>query len=101
MSAPCLIEFKRIWRAVRKHCKDGYCISELGLQALLLLELRSAFQDHVLVEPTWTLGPNPAFPDIVLITDERITDIFELKFMPHYFPDLRYDIKKLISYKAN
>ena len=46
------------------------------------------------VEPNW----QGQVPDIVVVGKGAITDIFELKYVPHYYPDFKQDIQKLASY---
>ena len=77
-------------------------MSEHGLQAVLYEELRKELSSdsHVVVEPTWKIADGKAFPDLVIVEGEKITDIFELKFVPHYDAEWE-DIKKLFCYTEN
>ena len=40
-------------------------------------------------------------PDIVVLTDDRIRDIFELKFVPHDLVVFENDLSKLFRYWKN
>ena len=41
-------------------------------------------------------------PDLVIVDEKKITDIFELKFAPHHCPDRwEEDIPKLLGYVTN
>ena len=79
--------YKEIWQRVKGvYCK-GFCVSERGLQVALYAELRKerASDIHVVVEPIWDTGNREvAKPDLVIVEREKITDIFELKFVPHH-----------------
>lgn len=86
--------YKRVWGHVEKEYRARRCWSERNLQALLFEGLR---QDgcHVVVEPTW----GNAKPDLVVVREERIADIFELKFSPHTgYRNEWDDINKLLGY---
>ncbi|MDD9997657.1 MAG: hypothetical protein OXQ89_07925 [Rhodospirillaceae bacterium] len=48
------------------------------------------------MEPHW----EKRIPDIVIVRDEEIVDIFELKFAPHWYPDYQGDIHKLLHYNG-
>ena len=39
-------------------------------------------------------------PDLVLVENDDITDIFELKFVPHDYAKWKADVDKLLRYKA-
>ena len=87
--------YKRIWCHVAREYRAGRCWSERNLQALLFEGLR---QDgcHVVVEPTW----GNARPDLVVVREAQIAEIFELKFSPHtgYRNEWESDINKLRGY---
>ena len=93
--------YKEIWQRVKGvYCK-GFCVSERGLQAALYAELRKerASDIHVVVEPIWDTGNREvAKPDLVIVEREKITDIFELKFVPHHYARWARDIEKLFRY---
>ena len=88
--------YKEIWQRVKGvYCKR-FCVSERGLQAALYTELQKELSSdsHVVVEPTWDKGR----PDLVIVEERKITDIFELKFVPHNDVKWEEDIKKLFRY---
>lgn len=96
-----LEDYEDVWRCVERSYRNGYCWSERGLQAALYAELRKIRGVNVVVEPTW----ESARPDLVIVRNNKITDIFEIKFSPHTeFPDCwfaddtRSDVQKLRGY---
>jgi len=95
-------EYKRIfettWNLVALSYSSGYCVSERGLQAMFYSELSRLLPEKVIVEPTWTIIGKTKVPDLVTVREQEITNIFELKFVPHNYPDLKTDISKLLSY---
>ena len=94
--------YRAIWEMVARVYESGVIVSESNLQAVLY----RSFWDHlprnihIVAEPTWTVGTDTRYPDLVLAEDGAITDIFELKFKPHAYPDWQGDIIKLRSYIA-
>lgn len=93
--------YEDIWHRVEEEYRTGFCWSERGLQAVLYAKLRRFTDFSVLVEPTW----GRARPDLVIVNENRITDIFELKFSPHtryrrewMANDERSDVQKLCRY---
>ena len=92
--------YKKIWKQVKGVYDEGFCVSEHNLQAVLYAEFRKELSSdsHVVVEPTWEMADGNAFPDLVIVEGGKITDIFELKFVPHYDAKWKKDIKKLFSY---
>ena len=91
--------YKKIWKRLKKEYLAGFCVSERGLQAALYAELRKTLPDvSVVVEPKWEVDSNPMTPDLVIVEEEIITDIFELKFKPHYYVPWKKDIEKLCCY---
>ena len=93
--------YKKIWQQVESVYRKGFCVSERGLQAVLYAELRKKLSSnsHVAVEPTWNTADGEVRPDLVIVEGEKITDIFELKFVPHdYRVKWKEDIKKLFRY---
>ena len=93
--------YKEIWDRVKRVYYKGFCVSEHGLQAVLYEELRKELSSdsHVVVEPTWKIADREVFPDLVIVEGEKITDIFELKFVPHdYRVNGEEEIKKLFRY---
>ena len=93
--------YKKIWQQVESVYRKGFCVSERGLQAVLYAELRKELpsDSYVVVEPTWnTSDGKVAKPDLVIVEGEKITDIFELKFVPHGYAEWKEDIEKLFRY---
>lgn len=90
------------WEHVRFEYMCGRIASEHNLQAILYCALRECLPEsvHIIIEPTWDVGGNDRSPDMVLVEDGVITDIFELKYVPHYRPEFKYDIAKLHDYVA-
>ena len=93
--------YEEIWCRVERSYRNGYCWSERGLQAALYAELRRITDVNVVVEPTW----GSAKPDLVIVRNNEITDIFEIKFSPHteyprnwFVDDPRSDVQKLLRY---
>ena len=100
-----LSDYKCVWKKVHEEweCKKKYCINELGLQALLYKELSAKFpKKYVVVEPLWYQGDKPKYrPDLVMISDDKISDVFEIKFAP-WWKGVRYkdDVGKLLEYQG-
>ena len=99
--------FLRVWNSVRETYLSGYMVYERGLQAALYYELRREFPERkVVVEPRWGEEPNVKRPDLVLVSRNEISDIYELKFKPHWpvpmegKEGIQLDIKKLLDYEA-
>ena len=92
--------YKKIWKRVKGEYLKGFCVSEHDLQAVLYAEIRKKLSSdsHVVIEPTWEMADGNAFPDLVIVEGEKITDIFEFKFVPHYDAEWKEDIKKLFRY---
>ena len=94
--------FEKLWNRVRDRYELGYCVSERGLQAALFFEISDSLQDSaVIVEPTWIIAGRLTIPDLVIVENDLITDIFELKFVPHGCADSKSDLKKLLSYRTD
>ena len=84
---------------VKDEYLGGFVVSEKTLQTLLYHLLRTEILDvNVIAEPTWKSGDGKKTkrPDLVIVKNELITDIFELKFMQTY--GRWRDINKLIGY---
>jgi len=98
-----LSDYKCVWQSVHEEYKKKYCIYERGLQALLYKELSKKFQEkHVVVEPLWYQDNIPRYrPDLVMISDDEISDVFEIKFAP-WWSKLEYkdDEVKLVEYQG-
>ena len=97
--------YLEIWSRIEDSYFNGYMVSERGLQAALYAELRQTLPGvHVVVEPRWVVwvavGSTIMIPDIVLVEKGQITDIFELKFVPHDCAPFEEDIRRLLLYRA-
>ena len=93
--------YTKVWREIEKYYHTGYCVSERGLQAALYAELSQKLKGaHVIVEPPWEVGSCRCTPDLVIVEDKHITDIFELKFVLDHYAHLKGDIRKLLKYGA-
>ena len=94
--------YEKAWARVASEYRKGYVVSERGLQATLYLALREELSGvHVVVEPQWEMEDGASrTPDLVLVEDDKIADVFEIKFVPHYRPEWRPDICKLLRYTA-
>ena len=87
--------YQKIWDRVHLIYGTGQIVSERGLQCALYRETSLEFPDvHIVVEPYC----NGVRPDLVIVKDSVITDIFELKYKPGYFAYFRNDIEKLSAY---
>lgn len=95
--------YRTVWNAVRESYYAGYCVSERGLQALMYSNLAKAFHtERIIVEPCWEIDGSRIVPDLVVASSQHIiTDIFELKFVPHHLADGKDDLRKLIAYIKN
>ena len=97
---------KQIWDSVYWEYTEGYCVGERGLQPEIFHQIRQSLPNSsfIVVEPTWPKEPGirSAYkPDLVVVRNGEISEIFELKFMPHYKPQYKNDIQKLIEYVQN
>ena len=98
-----MIAYQKSWTQVKLAYAGGFMVSERGLQAVLY----SALQAHlpgidIVVEPTWEMvGGGILRPDLVLVERGEITDIFEIKFVPHGHVRWRGDIARLHNYVGN
>ena len=101
--------YLEIWSCIEEIYFDGYLVYESGLQAALYAELCNTLPGvNILAEPVWEVGDQKKKikmrPDLVIVEKGQITDIFELKFMPHYSltaNDVWWDIQKLLQYGVN
>lgn len=93
---------KQIWCKVQKDYNDGSIVSERHLQSVLFHHFRNSNPTaDVIVEPTWwIISGKKHRPDLVIVQNKHITDIFELKFVPHGYPVWRNDVEKLYRYVA-
>lgn len=96
-------KFIKAWKRVRVRYEEGFCVSERGLQAHLVSSLELEFHEQkIIVEPSWKTSANHrVVPDVVMINEKTITDIFELKFMPHHYAEFEGDVDKLVNYAAD
>ena len=91
-----------IWTLCQARYFEGFIVGERGLQATLYAELQAALPEaHVVVEPTWEIDRERLIPDLVIVEEEEITDIFEIKFVPYDYANWKDDIKKLLTYVGN
>ena len=97
-------EFRRAWVRVGETYRSGSMVYERGLQAALYEALRGEFRERrVVVEPRWGEQPNVQVPDLVIVSQNYISDIFELKFTPHWqlpIGEIDDDIRKLLGYRG-
>jgi len=92
-------KYRKAWSGVETVFQEGFCISERGLQSALASTLKDQFPEKkVVIEPVWKIRRKQYVPDIVLVEDMKISDIFELKFVPHSYAKFERDIEKLVSY---
>ena len=97
-----LEHFREIWLQVNNVYDEGFVVTEATLQAVLYCKIRKEIPDvNVIAEPTWELddGINRE-PDLVIVRNYSITDIFELKFMVSY-GEWQEDVDKLFGYVDN
>ena len=95
-----MIAYQNSWTQVQQAYCGGFMVSERGLQAVLYSALQAHLPGvHVVVEPTWTMvDGTQKTPDLVIIEGGEITDIFEIKFVPHGDAIWECDITKLHAY---
>ena len=92
---PDIQTYQKIWDQVHLTYGTGHIVLERGLQCALYREFAKEFPDvHIVVEP-WCNGVRP---DLVIVENLVIRDIFELKYKPGYFAHYRGDIEKLSYY---
>lgn len=89
-----------IAEAWQKSCEEygtGYVNSECTMQAIIFAELRSNLSNYrVMCEPRFVGSDLSCYvPDIVVLNDECIVAIMELKFVPHGYPQYQRDLEKL------
>ncbi len=96
--------FRRVWARVRETYESGYMVYERGLQAALYEALRREFSERrVVAEPHWGEVENQQVPDLVMVSRNEISDIFELKFSPHWslrIGSIEHDMRKLLEYNG-
>ncbi len=91
--------YRKIWERIRETYYTGYMKVEHGLQAALYAEFRIILPNvNVVVEPRWYVNGKRRHPDLVIVEEETITDIFELKFKPWGEPKFKKDINRLLEY---
>jgi hypothetical protein len=94
-------KYRNAWKCVEAEFQKGFCVSERGLQSALASALKAQFpKTEVVIEPYWKIkGKGIAYvPDVVLVKDMKILDVFELKFVPHSYAKFERDIEKLALY---
>lgn len=97
METELLKEYQQVWQRVRVRYMSGTIVYERGLQAALYAELYESFPKwDIVVEPHW----ETQIPDLIIVESKRITDIFELKFVPHNSPQFQGDTQKLLEYSG-
>ena len=76
--------YTQSWAIVEAVYNGGFIVTESTLQAVLYSALRDVFPSdiHIVAEPTWEVGGQVCRPDLVMVENGAITDIFELKFVP-------------------
>ena len=89
---------REVWARVRDLYNAEHIVSERGLQAAIYAELREKLSErmYIVVEPKWSEAR--VTPDLVICTQDEITDVFELKFVPHRYAEWKDDTEKLLSY---
>ncbi len=90
--------YRRVWARVRKTYESGFMVSESGLQAALYMELRREFRAKgVVVGPHW----ENRIPDMTIVSDNQVSDILELKFVPKpkNYPVYEENVRKLLEYR--
>jgi len=94
--------FRGVWRAIQREYLEGRVVSERDLQARIICEMKQLLSGpmRIMAEPAWKEADNFRIPDIVIASDSRITDIFELKFVPHGYADPKDDLAKLVEYSS-
>ncbi len=96
----------KIWcGSIARDYKAGQITTERCLQAALYCAIRSELKEiEVYVEPGlmyYDKGSPRYRPDIVLCNSEQILLIGEIKFMPHWYPEFKPDIKKFAAYAGD
>ena len=99
-------KYRNAWCSVHAAFQEGFCISERGLQSALASALSENFPEkNVVIEPVWEIPRvhirrKRYIPDIVLVEDMKISDIFELKFVPHSYAKFERVLEKLMLYSS-
>ncbi len=95
------LSLQEVWEQVGEDYKKGLINSESCLQAVLYKVLREKAESmgnaKVFVEPVIDYhesGSPKLKPDLLLCEDNKIKAIFELKFAPSWYPDVRGDLDK-------
>jgi hypothetical protein len=91
------IALQESWCTAVKAYQTGHINSECTLHSLMYAELRDRLSDHVtLCEPQITVERHGCFvPDIVVLREDVVVAIVELKFVPHGYPVYELDLGKL------
>lgn len=90
--------FQNAWKRVQCTYNTGAIASERGLQAALYAELRGMPDSKVICEPGWEIDGGRQVPDMAIVTGDAITHVFELKYVPHFYPQYKPDLSKLYEY---
>lgn len=92
--------YENSWAMVQEAFHNGFMVSESCLQAALYTALQDnlPLAVHIVAEPRWTVAGQTRYPDLILIEDNEITDIFELKFTPQGACVWTMDFIKLHAY---
>lgn len=95
MNTPDLQTYQKIWDRVHLTYGSGHIVSERGLQCALYAEIKLELPEiHIAIEPYC----NGEHPDLVIVEDSVISDIFELKFKPGAYPEFENDVRRLSNY---
>lgn len=102
-----LDQYRQIWKRAKIAYETGYCLYERGMQAILYketiaqIEKKSEFLgEKVIVEPRWEQSGKTCVPDLIIVGNDKIIDIFEIKFVPWHYPIFRSDVDKLLNYNG-
>jgi hypothetical protein len=91
------IALRESWSAAVDAYQAGFINSERTLQSLMYAKLRERLSNHVILcEPQITVERHGCFvPDIVVLREDVVVAIAELKFVPHGYPVYEFDLRKL------
>lgn len=88
------------WEAAKHAYQNGHITSEATLQAHLFCSLRHSVPDALsFCEPVLVLGDGQkVIPDMLVVRENSVVAVIEMKFVPHDYPHFRADIDKLARY---
>lgn len=92
--------YRIVWREIRAVFREGYCVYEADLQAELYRHfLKRLPFCKVVAQRKWenALGGEKK-PDLVVVEEDMITDIFELKIVTQNWAEWQKDADKLKKY---